>query len=88
MTNYLDSFLESKSVQYHDNFILISEKVFGDEDNWVDFMEYDYQDGRLWISNNFKKFLHDLFGKSVLDLIPFITKWFEQKFNVEVKYTD
>jgi hypothetical protein len=51
-------------------------------------MEYDFTDGRLWINNYFKRFLSDLFAKSVLDIIPFVTEWFENKFNVKVEYTE
>jgi hypothetical protein len=51
-------------------------------------MEYDFSDGRLWINNEFKRFMSDLFAMSVLDIIPFLTKWFENKFNVNVEYTE
>jgi len=50
--------------------------------SWVE------SNGRLWINNDFKRFLSDLFAKSVLDIIPFVTEWFENKFNVKVEYTE
>jgi hypothetical protein len=88
MTDYLNSWVESKNILNYRDFILIQEKAGFDEDEWRDWMEYDFTDGRLWINNDFKRFLSDLFAKSVLDIIPFLTEWFENKFNVKVEYTE
>ena len=87
MTDYLNGWLENKHLSNHDSFIVISRKTEY-EDEWTDFMEFDFSDGRLWINNEVKKFMSDLFGQSVLDLIPFITKWFEERFDVKVNYTE
>jgi len=69
MTDYLNSWVESKNILNYRDFILIQEKAGFDEDD-------------------FKRFLSDLFAKSVLDIIPFVTEWFENKFNVKVEYTE
>ena len=88
MTQYMETWVENKYVARHTDFILIQEKAEYDDEFWRDLMEYDFTDGRLWIKNDFKKLMSDLFGKSVLDIIPFLTKWFETKFGVKVEYTE
>lgn len=87
MTDYLNTWIENKAVSNHLDFILI-EEMANDDGEWDTNMEYDFSDGRLWINNDFKRFMSDLFAKSVLDIIPFVTDWFEDKFNVEVEYTE
>ena len=88
MTDYLNTWIENKNVSNHMDFIQISQKTGYDDNDWTDWMEYDFSDGRLWINNEFKRFMSDLFAMSVLDIIPFLTKWFENKFNVNVEYTE
>ena len=88
MTDYLNSWAEGTNILNYRDFILIQRKAGLDEDEWKDWMEYDFTDGRFWIDNDFKRFMSDLFGKSILDIIPFVTKWFEDKFNVKVEYTE
>jgi hypothetical protein len=88
MTDYLNTWIENKNVSNHMDFIQISQKTGYDDNDWTDWMEYDFSDGRLWINNEFKRFMSDLFAMSVLDIIPFLTKWFENKFNVDVEYTE
>lgn len=88
MSEYLDSMLKDKIVSNSNPFIVISDKIQNEDDPWFDVMEYDHTDGRLWISDRFKNFMITLFGISVLDMIPFITKWFENRFNVKVEYTE
>ena len=88
MSEYLDSMLKEKIVSNSNPFIVISDNIQNEDDTWNDIMEFDHTDGRLWINNKFKKFMSDLFAMSVLDIIPFITKWFENRFNVEVEYTE
>jgi hypothetical protein len=87
MTEYLNTWIENKHISNQNNFIVISRKTEFD-DEWTDLMEYDFTDARLWINNEFKRFMSDLFAMSVLDIIPFLTKWFENKFNVNVEYTE
>jgi hypothetical protein len=88
MTEYLNGWVENKSINNLTDFILISQKEANDDDSWVDFMEFDYTDGRLWVNRNLQKFLVDLFGKSQVGTMTFIGKWFEGKFGVEVKYVE
>lgn len=88
MSEYLDSMLKEKIVSNSNPFIVISDNIRNEDDTWFDIMEYDHTDGRLWISDKFKKFMSDLFAMSVLDIIPFMTKWFENRFNVQVEYTE
>lgn len=88
MSEYLDSMIKDKIVSNSNPFIIISDNIQNEDDTWNDIMEFDNTDGRLWINNQFKKFMSDLFAMSVLDIIPFMTKWFENRFNVEVEYTE
>jgi hypothetical protein len=88
MMSYLDTLLESKHVSYLDSFIVISDKVFADEEEWKDIMEFDKTDGRLWLSEKFVRNFDDLFGRGRDESIRIITKWFENKFNVESDYQE
>jgi hypothetical protein len=44
MTEYLNGWVENKSISNLTDFILISQQVTDDDDSWVDFMEFDYTD--------------------------------------------
>lgn len=88
MMSYLDTLVESKDVRMLDSFIVISEKVFADEEEWWDIMEFDKIDGRLWLSEKFVRNFDDLFGRGREETIKIITKWFENKFNVESEYQE
>lgn len=87
--NYLETFVANKVVVNTDSFVVISEPVYGDEENWADYMEYDHTDGRLWINRSFLENFMNLFGfsdkKSAQD---FIKDWFENKFGVNVKFVE
>lgn len=87
INEYLETFIESRAVSKFDSFILISEKISPEDDEWVDYMEYDYSDGRLWINQSFLKGFVDLFAfKDGESAQKFIKKWFEKKFGVKIKY--
>ena len=86
MTEYLNSWIETKLKSRDSNFIIFSDRV--DDEEWEDTMEYDSSDGRLWVNRNLIRFLVDLFGKSQVGTMTFIGKWFEDKFGVEVKYVE
>lgn len=87
--SYLNSFVENKAVSYLDPFIVISQANQGDDELWDDYMEYDYTDGRLWINKSFLKDFIDLFAfKGIEDARTSISKWFENKFDVEVKFVE
>ena len=83
MTEYLNSWVDSKIIQKFDRFIILEDPV-GEPENEVD-MEYDGSDGRLWFRKDFRTFLSDLFGKSESEIMSFVGKFFEHKFNVKVK---
>jgi hypothetical protein len=82
MTDYLDSWVDSKLIQKFDRFIVLEDPV-GEPENEVD-MEYDGDDGRLWFRREFRHLLTDLFGKSQVETMTFVGKYFEDKFGVEV----
>ena len=85
MKQYLDSWLSSKMVYGHDSFIIIDSKLNDDSgDSTV--MEYDHEDGRLWVLGYVKNHLMDLFNKSRNEVDEFLKNWFENEFNVNVSY--
>lgn len=88
MSEYLDSWVKDMAVTKSSPFIVISRKVTPYEDEWDDTMEHDFTDGRLWVDKNFKLFLSDLFGKSESDMMVFLAKWFEKRYNVEVEFVE
>ena len=47
-------------------------------------MEYDGEDGRLWVRQELFDTLVDLFGKGEDETLDFIGKYFEYKFGVQV----
>jgi len=82
MTKYLNSWVDSKLIQKFDRFIVLEDPV-GEPENEID-MEYDGSDGRLWFRTEFRNLLTDLFGKSQVETMIFVGKYFEDKFGVEV----
>ena len=88
MTDYLNSWIENTNILNYRDFILIQEKAGFVDDDWTDWMEYDFTDGRLWINNDLKKFLTDLFPKNREEVMDFVKVWFENKFEVNVKYVE
>lgn len=89
INSYLESFVSNKAVTHSDPWIIISQAAQGDDENWDDYMEHDYTDGRLWINKIFLKGFMDLFGfrdkESAQDIIK---NWFENKFEVDVKFVE
>lgn len=83
MTEYLNSWVNSRRLVEFDRFIVL-ENPNGEEENDVD-MEYDGDDGRLWMRDSLLNTLIDLFGKSHIETMVFVGKYFEYKFGVEVK---
>ncbi len=82
MTRYLNSWVDSKKIIEFDRFIVL-EDPYGEPENDVD-MEYDGEDGRLWVRQSLFDLLMDLFGKSDVETLDFIGKYFEYKFGVQV----
>ena len=89
MRNYLDSFVEGKDVSYPNPYIIISEPNQDDDDSsWVDYMEYDYTDGRLWINKSFMGSLMDTFAMDKETVEGFLSEWFSNKFEVDIKFVE
>jgi hypothetical protein len=83
MTDYLNTWVSSRRLIKFDRFIIL-EDPNGEPENDVD-MEYDGEDGRLWVRQELFSTLVDLFGKGNVETLDFIGKFFENKFGVEVK---
>ena len=82
MTNYLNNWVDSKKLIEFDRFIIL-EDIDGEPENEVS-MEYDGEDGRLWVRQELFSLLVDLFGKGENETLEFIGKFFEYKFGVQV----
>ena len=82
MTEFLNSWVNSRRLIEFDRFIVL-ENPNGEEENDVD-MEYEGEDGRLWMRDTLLNTLIDLFGKSHIETMVFVGKYFEHKFGVEV----
>lgn len=50
-------------------------------------MEYDHEDGRLYVDSLFGYSFSDLFFPNDEEAYKFISEWFEWKFGVNVEYT-
>jgi hypothetical protein len=82
---YLDSFVDE--ISFPDSSIV----VWGKWDEYgtdIILMEYDYSDGRLYIYENFLITFISNLTYSGLNGCKIISDWFENKFEVEVKYCD
>jgi hypothetical protein len=82
MTEYLNTWVSSRRLIKFDRFIIL-EDPNGEPENDVD-MEYDGEDGRLWVRQEIFSTLVDLFGKDENETLEFIGKFFEYKFGVQV----
>jgi hypothetical protein len=82
MAEYLNTWVNSRRLVEFDRFIVL-EDPNGEEENDVD-MEYDGDDGRLWVRRKLFDTLSDLFGKNHIETLVFVGKFFEYKFGVEV----
>jgi hypothetical protein len=72
------------------NFIIIYFPDFEDEyENPLTLMEYDYDDGRLWIEPEWFKYQFlNRFGLNFEKGTDIITEWFENYFGVKVKFVE
>ena len=77
MTDYLNTWVSSRRLIKFDRFIIL-EDPNGEPENDVD-MEYDGEDGRLWVRQELFSTLVDLFGKDGNETLDFIGKFFEYK---------
>ena len=83
-TNYLND--RTGSTSTFDNFIIMYYPDDEDGDGTI-MMEYDHEDGRLYVDNGFGSSFSDLFFQNDEDAYKFMSEWFENKFDVVVEYT-
>lgn len=83
MTEYLNDFLNHCSVSEFDSFIVIDYDYEYSDDIA---MEYDSDDGRLFIDKNFLDKFSIWFPLDMEQAKKFIKDWFEDMYNVKVKY--
>ena len=83
-TNYLNDRTSSSSII--DNFIIIYNPSEPDDIEDTVIMEYDHEDGRLFINSNFGHGFSDLFFNNDEEAYKFMSEWFENKFDVFVEY--
>lgn len=86
--DYLNDIIERKVVNRLHPYIVISQRIGDDEDDWEDIIEFDHTDGRLWVNRNLQKMLTDMFALSQEKMKLLMKLWFENKFNVEVKFVE
>jgi hypothetical protein len=84
--NYLDKFFNQKIFFNTDSFLTYSEEEANEQ--WSDIMEYDFEDGRLWINKEYIEYFSDLFGQDTEFVKEFLADWFTNKHNVEIKFIE
>ena len=85
--NYIDFDFKNELVQSSfDNFIVYQVKQ--ETDDWAEvIVEYDYEDGRLFIEKKYLDNIVNLFGASLDDVVDVIENWFMDYEGVEISYT-
>lgn len=87
MINYLNNFKDNRDVEKFSNFIVILEPNINDNDGYNHVViEYDDEDGRLLIFKDVLDNFMSWFPLDEEDSQMFIKNWFEETFNVKVKY--
>ena len=86
--DYLEDLVARKVVNRLHPYIVVSQQIGDDEEDWEDIIEYDHLDGRLWVNRNFQKMLTDMFGLSEDKMKDLIKLWFENKFKVKVEFVE
>jgi len=87
MINYLNNFKDNRDVEKFSNFIVILEPYINDNDGYNNVViEYDDEDGRLLIIKDVLDNFMSWFPLDEEDSQVFIKNWFEETFNVKVKY--
>ena len=82
-TSYLNDFHNHASVSKFDSFIVV---YYSETDDSIA-MEYDSDDGRLYLDKDFTLFFKNYFSNED-DVIAFIKDWFENEFGVKIKYIE
>tara|TARA_R110000868_G_scaffold19520_1_gene83976 strand:- start:57 stop:371 length:315 start_codon:yes stop_codon:yes gene_type:complete len=87
MTEYLNDFLNHCSVSEFDSFIVIDYNYDEPDEYSIDdiAMEYDSDDGRLYIDKNFLDKFTSWFPLDMQQSKSFIKDWFEDMYNVKIK---
>jgi hypothetical protein len=85
---YLNDIIERKVVNRLHPYIVISQRIGDDEDDWEDIIEFDHTDGRLWVNRNLQKMLTDMFALSQERMKVLLKQWFENKFNVKIEFVE
>ena len=90
MTTYLDDFLNHCSVHEVDSYIVVDYNYPEPDEYSVDdvAMEYDSNDGRLYIDKNFLDKFSIWFPLDMEQSKSFIKDWFESVYNVKIKYVE
>ena len=90
INRYLDNIANSNIILERDRFIWIEEIDYQDGDGDIfQYMEHDDTDGRLWINKIFLKRFSDMFGfDDWVSASKSISGWFENRFNVKVKFIE
>jgi hypothetical protein len=70
-----------------DSFLLIPNMDDDDYFSSEPHFEYDFFDGRLFINRDVRQKFITFFGTSKEETDDYISKWFEDKFEVNVKFT-
>ena len=88
MTEYLNDLLNQFSVSEIDSFIIIDYNYNEPDEYSIDniSMEYDSDDGRLFIDKNFLDKFSIWFPLDMEQIKEFIKDWFEDMYNVKIKY--
>ena len=86
--NHLNEILRG-GVSKFDNFIIIY--YYDDGDDYFGsevLMEYDFEDGRLYVDNKFLKDFGLTYFANANDAEQVIKDWFENEFEVKIKYIE
>ena len=86
--DYLEDLIARKVINRLHPYIVISQRIGDDEDDWEDIIEFDHTDGRLWVNRNFQKMLTDMFALSQERMKVLLKQWFENKFNVKIEFVE
>ena len=85
MNNYLDGKIVN-NISRIDNYILLFDN-YNDSIDWDGvLLEYDSNDGRLYIYHKFLNNFHSLFPIGKNNIEDFIKHWFEDRFKVDIRY--
>lgn len=93
LDEFKSSYLKSRltSVEDFEEFITISStNAENNDDMWSNdvWLEYDREDGRLYVDSDFMKSFSDMFFTDNENPYEYLTNWFENEFGVNVEYVE